>query len=101
LICQNESDLRIDLVSFHFLIKPDKVFLINGDYIHLRHNEIQERYHTDKTKNIVIFNNYLLSFTFTESNFIIINNKLNNLSNNIELIHIYINEINNNEILYF
>ena len=83
------------------LIKPDKVFLINGDYIHLRYNEIQERYHKDNTKNMIIFNNYLLSFTFTNSNFTIINNKLNNLTNNVELIFTYINQINNNDILYF
>jgi len=83
------------------LIKPDIIFLINGDYIHLRTNEIQERYHKNNTKNIIIFNNYLFSFSFTQSNFIIINNNLNNLNNNIEIIYTSINKINNNEILYF
>ena len=83
------------------LIKPDKVFLINGDYIHLRYNEIQERYHKDNTKNMIIFNNYLLSFTFTDSKFTIINNKLDNLTNNVKLIFTHINQINNNELLYF
>lgn len=83
------------------LIKPDCVILINGDYIHLRHNEIKERYHQDNTKNIVIFNNYLLSLKLTDSKFYIINNQLNNISNNIELIDLYIKNINNNEILYF
>jgi dTMP kinase len=105
-IINNNHDDKIlsiyDIIKYdNNLIKPDCVILINGDYIHLRHNEIKERYHQDKTKNIVIFNNYLLSFKLTDSKFYIINNELNNITNNVELIYLYIQFINNTELLYF
>ncbi len=73
------------------LIKPDLVFLINGDYIALRNDAFTELYHNNRNKNLLIINNYLLSFYHTNTNFIIINNEFNNLNKTINLI---INQIN-------
>ena len=47
------------------LLKPDLVFLINGNYINLRNEKIKERYHNNEIKNAVIFNNYLFSLHYT------------------------------------
>jgi dTMP kinase len=68
------------------IIKPNLVFLIKGDYINLRNEKIQERYHNNEIKNTVIFNNYLLALNHTKSNYNIINNtynKLNDTTNDI------------------
>lgn len=59
------------------LLKPDLVFLINGNYINLRNEKIKERYHNNEIKNAVIFNNYLFSLHYTNSPYYIINNKYN------------------------
>lgn len=64
------------------LIKPDIVFLINGNYINLRNDMIQERYHNNDIKNALIFNNYLISLDYTNSLYHIINNKYDNDINN-------------------
>lgn len=91
-----------DIIKYDIdLIKPDLVFLINGDYIHLRNNEIIERYHNNNIKNKLIFNNYLISLLNTESNYNIIDNKLDKLDNNILNIYNVIKQINNMDILYF
>lgn len=63
------------------LLKPDLVFLINGNYINLRNDSIQERYHNNEIKNGIIFNNYLLSLYHTQSPYYIINNKFNKDTN--------------------
>lgn len=62
------------------LLKPDLVFLINGNYINLRNEIIQERYHNNEIKNGIIFNNYLLSLNYTDTLYYIINNKYNKIS---------------------
>lgn len=91
-----------DIIKYDIdLIKPDLVFLINGDHIHLRNNNIMERYHNDEIKNKLIFNNYLISLFNTETTYNIINNNLDNLNNNILQIYNEINNLNNNDILYF
>ncbi len=71
------------------IYKPDFVFLIRGNYIHLRNDSISERYHNDELKNNLIFNNYLFAINHTNSKYTIINNEYNNLNNTI----ISINEI--------
>lgn len=81
------------------LLKPDLVFLINGNYINLRNEKIQERYHNNEVKNSIIFNNYLFSFQYTNSPYYIINNKYNtnsgesNLQESIKSINHIINSI--------
>lgn len=81
------------------LLKPDLVFLINGNYINLRNDSIQERYHNNEIKNGIIFNNYLLALYHTQSPYYIINNKFNkdtnesNLNESIDLINNMINSI--------
>lgn len=74
------------------LLKPDFVFLINGDHINLRNDSIKERYHNDSIKNALIFNNYLISFNHTNSSYYIVNNILDQLKNTTDSI---INKINN------
>jgi|LauGreDrversion4_2_1035121.scaffolds.fasta_scaffold21199_2 dTMP kinase len=59
------------------LLKPDLVFLINGNYINLRNEQIQERYHNNSIKNGIIFNNYLLALNYTNTSYHIINNYYN------------------------
>lgn len=94
------------------LLKPDLVFLINGNYINLRNDSIQERYHNNEIKNGIIFNNYLLSLYHTQSPYYIINNKFNkdtnesNLQESINNINHIINSIsidtgNGNTFKYF
>lgn len=91
----NNAEMINKIISYDKnLIKPDLVFLINGDYIYLRNDTIQERYHNSK-KNSLIQHNYLTSFYYTKSNYIIINNRLNELDN---IINIIINDINNLEL---
>jgi len=68
------------------LIKPDYVFLINGDFIHLRTNEIKERYHDNNIKNYLIFNNYIHALKYTDTKFSIINNNFDNLDDNLNVI---------------
>lgn len=61
------------------IIKPNYVFLINGNYIQLRNETIKERYHNNNIKNGIIFNNFLFALNHTKSQYSIINNKFNNL----------------------
>jgi len=77
------------------LLKPDLVFLINGDLLHLR-NEPSQRYHNDKIKNILIFNNYILALHHTNTRYIAINNELNKLEFTVQKI---INLIHEHEYL--
>lgn len=85
-----DNNLTINDIIYYDknLLKPDLVFLINGDYINLRNDSVQERYHNNTIKNILIFNNYLISFNYTKTEYIIINNKYNKLD-------VTINNINN------
>lgn len=90
------------------LLKPDLVFLINGNYINLRNESIKERYHNNEIKNGIIFNNYLLSLHYTNSLYYIINNKYNkntnesNLTESIDRINHIINSIQiTNQYKYF
>jgi dTMP kinase len=90
------------------LLKPDLVFLINGNYINLRNDSIQERYHNNEIKNGIIFNNYLLALYHTQSPYYIINNKFNkdtnesNLNESINNINHMINSISiENTFKYF
>jgi thymidylate kinase len=73
------------------LIKPDYVFLIMGNHLHLR-NEIAEKYHKDGNFNDILLNNYILSFTHTKANFTIIENTYGKLE---ETTNIIINKIEN------
>ena len=90
----NSSILSInDILKYdNGLLKPDFVFLINGNHINLRNDCIKERYHNDFIKNALIFNNYLISFNHTNSSYYIINNILGQLKNTTDSI---INKINN------
>lgn len=84
------------------IIKPDYVFLIKGDYIGLRNENIQERYHNNSLKNTVIFNNYLFAINYTHTKYNIINNKFNELDTTILNIDKIITEIKtSNEFKYF
>jgi dTMP kinase len=101
----NKNDKIIsfsNIIQYDYeLFKPHYVFLIKGDYIHLRNNTIIERYHADAIKNNLIFNNYILSLKYTNANFIIINNNIDNLHINIKNMINIINTINGNKITYF
>lgn len=76
-----------DIIQYDLtFINPDFVFLINGDHIILRNDQITERYHKNLIKNILIFNNYLNIFNNMNTDFTIINNNLDNLQKNINII---------------
>lgn len=66
-------------------IKPDYVFLIKGDYLHLR-NEEKELYHSNRMFNSILLNNYIFSIQKTIVKFAIINNKFGELDNTINVI---------------
>jgi dTMP kinase len=84
------------------IIKPNLVFLIKGNYIQLRNEQIQERYHNNEIKNTVIFNNYLLALNHTKTNYNIINNNFNELDNTTNNIINIINTFKNiNKCTYF
>ena len=68
----------------NFII-PDYVFLIKGDYLHLR-NEEKELYHSNEPFNSILLNNYILSIQKTIVKFAIINNKFGELDNTINVI---------------
>lgn len=92
---------KIDLYSINTIakldkdiIKPDCVFLIVGNYLHLRDDK-KEKYHiTNDTFNDLIINNYILSFIHTKTPFIVIENVLNNLDNTTNKIINHINSLN-------
>lgn len=84
------------------LIKPNFVFLIKGNYIQLRNEKIQERYHNNEIKNSLIMNNYLLALNQTNTKYKIINNEFNKLEKTIQDIIKDIEVIDNNlEYEYF
>lgn len=96
---KNKSYITIDNIIKYDKgsLKPDLVFLINGDYINLRNDNIQERYHNNEIKNVLIFNNYLIAFEHTKTEYIIINNILGHLKNTTDSIIKKINQISNNK----
>ena len=98
-LLNNKSDNYIninDIIKYdNNLLKPDFVFLIKGNYIQLRNEKIQERYHNDEIKNSLIFNNFLFGINYTNTNYKIINNKFNELEYTIQNL---INDINNIDI---
>ena len=86
-IINNKTTNYIDMNSIlkydTNLIKPNFVFLIKGNYIQLRNEKIQERYHNDDIKNSLIMNNYLLALNHTNTKYKIINNEFNKLDETI------------------
>ena len=73
-----------DIISYDkHILKPNYVFLINGNHIQLRNDTIQERYHNNNIKNGIVFNNFLFALNHTKSKYSIINNKIDNLDNTI------------------
>ncbi len=79
------------------LIKPDYIFLIRGDYLNLR-QEIAEKYHKDGIFNDLLLNNYILSFTYTKTNFTIIENTFGKLNETVDKIIDKIKYIGNNRL---
>lgn len=73
-------------------IKPDHVFLINGDYLHLR-NEIPELYHKNKQFNSLLSNNYIISLKYLETPFTIVENTYGELSKTVLFINDVINKL--------
>jgi thymidylate kinase len=73
-------------------IKPDYIFLIKGDHLHLR-NEQNELYHKNELFNNILLNNYIISIQKTSNKFAIINNKFGELDNSIHSIIIIINTL--------
>ena len=93
--------LSIDqILSFdRNFIKPDYVFLIKGDFLHLR-NEQKELYHQNKIFNSILLNNYIISIQKTNVKFVIINNKFGELDNTIKAIIAIIKDLVYNKITY-
>ena len=56
------------------LLKPDHVFLIQGDLLKLR-SEKPQLYHISGSFGDILFNNYIISFMYTKTNFSIIQNE--------------------------
>lgn len=75
------------------IIKPDCVFLVLGDYLHLREEKKQKYHISNETFHNLIINNYVISFLHTNSNFIIIENKKNKINNTINHLIMRINEV--------
>ena len=91
--------LTIDDILYYdrnFII-PDYVFLIKGNYLHLR-NENEELYHKNKIFNSILFNNYIISIQKTKVKFVIIDNKFGDLNNTVNFIIHIINKIINDRI---
>lgn len=86
-IIQSDHNTYIDINNIikydKNIIKPDFTYLIKGNFIQLRNDKIQERYHNNNIKNTLIFNNYLFALNYTNSNYKIINNKYNELDKTI------------------
>jgi dTMP kinase len=104
-IINNKTTNYIDINSIikydTNLIKPNFVFLIKGNYIQLRNEKIQERYHNDDIKNTLIMNNYLLALNHTNTKYKIINNEFNKLEKTINDLIKDIELIDNNNYEYF
>lgn len=75
------------------IIKPNLIFLINGNYIDLRNEKIKERYHKDAIKNMLIFNNYLFALNYTNTKYNIINNEYNDIKSSLTKISYLIDNI--------
>jgi dTMP kinase len=73
-------------------IKPDYIFLIKGDHLHLR-NEQNELYHKNELFNNILLNNYIISIQKTSNKFAIINNKFGELENSINSVIIILNTL--------
>lgn len=73
-------------------IKPDYVFLINGDFLHLR-NEKPELYHKNKQFNGLLANNYTVSMNYLETPFEIVYNVYDKLDNVVSHINDIINKL--------
>lgn len=85
----------INVIKYKMLPKPDIIFLINGNHINKRNEEIQ-RYHNSIYNNI-IFNNYITIMTLMNEKFEIINNiNINDTQKNINNIISKISLLNNN-----
>lgn len=101
---QNNENITFDeLMKYDKgLIKPDLVFLITGDHLHLR-NDISERYH-NKELNQTIINNYIDSFKYLDTLAYIIENKYGKLDKSVNMIFEIINNFEifkNDPIKYF
>lgn len=59
-------------------IKPDYVFVISGDFLHLR-NENAEKYHKNELFNNILLNNYIIALQKYTTKFAIIHNEFNKL----------------------
>ena len=82
-----------DIVAYDkFFINPDYVFLIKGDYIHLR-NEKQELYHKNKTFNNILINNYIISLQHLGTSFAIIDNVYGEVDESVSCIIDIINKL--------
>jgi thymidylate kinase len=92
---QEERLLSLDhIIQFdkNFL-KPDFVFLIKGNYLHLR-NETKELYHQNNKFNDLLLNNYIISLQHINTPFAIIDNVYGELNKSISIIINIIHDIN-------
>lgn len=95
----------LDLINkIKGMIKPDFIFLINGNHIEKR-NEEPQRYHNNNIFNTLILNNYITILTLlNNNNWSVINNTNINKSNttqNIDYILKIISSIPNNDKLNY
>jgi dTMP kinase len=95
----NKKDTQIlsmdQIIKYDYnCIRPDYVFIICGDFLHLR-NENKEKYHKNKLFNSILLNNYILSIQRYSTNFAIIDNIYGKLDETIEIIIKIINDIKN------
>jgi len=97
----NSNTILTLIKKINGLIKPDIIFLINGDHIDKR-EESAQRYHKNETMNMLIFNNYITTLSLLKEKWILIDNvDLSKTKENIKLILTTINLINNNSIQYY
>lgn len=74
-------------------LKPDFVFLIVGNFLELRNEEKQKYHINNEIYNKLIVNNYIISFLYTKTEFVIVKNKKNNLDSTIYKINTMLNKI--------
>lgn len=91
---KNIKILSIDNILYYdrSFIKPDFVFVIKGEFLHLR-NEKEELYHKNKMFNNILLNNYILSIQKTDTSFAIVDNAFGELKETIEIITFKIDEL--------
>lgn len=91
---QNPDLLPIEEIAKYDegFINPDYVFLINGDYLHLR-NETPELYHKNKQFNSLLANNYIISLNYLETPFTIVDNTYGELPKTVSYIIDIINNL--------